>query len=1122
MINVYSKNETNFNTNGIATLEPTECLFTADINGVWQLDLVLAYDNDGKYETVEKDSIIKVNNINVINEQQYNYQLFRVYDIKKDNDSESVICYPVGLDARFDTYVDRLELYDMTGSAAISRINELTNKYTLTSDINKVASSEYKHSNIIAMINGEEGGFVNVWGGEICYDNYVIRVLTRLGRSTGAPDVRYGKNITGMEYELDTTNVVTRLYPETADGTKLNADTRYQLTANNYVDSPLINDYPFPRNFYVETPYKTIQLTEDGSAEYALSIERYNYILQTTQTRWQSIFLHDTNMLIDNEIELEWFYSYYPLTQINDNVQGIVEHIWRKLINNSVTPILNGDVQSLIYNAIKAGFDDIFNNLSYSRSWVQIGQTYYYTYSWDTGHTYAVKSAWIKSGSKWYWVNNLGERGNLYDDGKWKWYKVKGKSYKRYGNKKKKRYLKSQWYKINDVWYYFDSQGKGIKGDALRTYCYDKIDGYYTSYYYPSIVDYAINTERLLIQLLYTQMTNYCNNLFTADGLDKPVINMSIDMVDLSKTTMYDGYSDLLNIKLGDDVRCINNKIGIESTEKIVGLTYDVLRGFNTAVKIGLTQSSVIDILTSIGSKSETRLVAGENVIIKDGKIDVVIPSSLKDVIVNGESVVDGETAYIDLDSMGIDETIDVIYGEDNPDNDEGSDRDFYLKGLIDYIFSEDRVFLNESEDHPMTLDFEAVSKSEFNFTITGIPSAFDKGEHAIFTPAGLIDGEEYTVEFDLQYENTTWMYAPYFDGLEIGSKRIEFILYDDSLHHYEETFTYTEGDVFEFKFYQADDDRLFTAHFTNFTISGDIKYSKITDIYNKDKEVWIKYEKEGGSGDGEHITLTQAEYNALSEAEKNDPSKFYFIEDAPSSPVGIWIGNTKSNYSTEEKVIGTWIDGKPLYQKTINCGGLANTGTIVTPHNISNVDRIIKMTGTAYSTSNNYTLPLEDIDAQAGINGTIRLYANNVNVYITTYRNQTEYDESKVTLQYTKTTDTAYTVPVGDANYYSTLEQIVGRWIDGKPLYQKTYSGTLPNTEPISNYFAISLPNNIDSVANVCGLLNGITPINSYYSDSNYNIFFINSTKTNIVVNGRNISGNDFIVTLQYTKTTD
>lgn len=28
--------------------------------------------------------------------------------------------------------------------------------------------------------------------------------------------------------------------------------------------------------------------------------------------------------------------------------------------------------------------------------------------------------------------------------------------------------------------------------------------------------------------------------------------------------------------------------------------------------------------------------------------------------------------------------------------------------------------------------------------------------------------------------------------------------------------------------------------------------------------------------------------------------------------------GNPANNYSTEEQVIGTWIDGKPLYQKTV------------------------------------------------------------------------------------------------------------------------------------------------------------------------------------------------------------
>ena len=31
-----------------------------------------------------------------------------------------------------------------------------------------------------------------------------------------------------------------------------------------------------------------------------------------------------------------------------------------------------------------------------------------------------------------------------------------------------------------------------------------------------------------------------------------------------------------------------------------------------------------------------------------------------------------------------------------------------------------------------------------------------------------------------------------------------------------------------------------------------------------------------------------------------------------------LYIKKTGDNYSTEERVVGTWIDGKPLYQKTI------------------------------------------------------------------------------------------------------------------------------------------------------------------------------------------------------------
>lgn len=54
---------------------------------------------------------------------------------------------------------------------------------------------------------------------------------------------------------------------------------------------------------------------------------------------------------------------------------------------------------------------------------------------------------------------------------------------------------------------------------------------------------------------------------------------------------------------------------------------------------------------------------------------------------------------------------------------------------------------------------------------------------------------------------------------------------------------------------------------------------------------------------------LTQAQYDNLSSAEKNNGT-IYFITDAPSNPV---------DYSTSEKVIGHWIDGSTLYERTFD-----------------------------------------------------------------------------------------------------------------------------------------------------------------------------------------------------------
>ena len=57
------------------------------------------------------------------------------------------------------------------------------------------------------------------------------------------------------------------------------------------------------------------------------------------------------------------------------------------------------------------------------------------------------------------------------------------------------------------------------------------------------------------------------------------------------------------------------------------------------------------------------------------------------------------------------------------------------------------------------------------------------------------------------------------------------------------------------------------------------------------------------------------------------------------------------NNYSTEEKIVGTWIDGKPLYQKTVtaNCPNVPTNGSpyvVTTASGISDIDNIVSNEG--------------------------------------------------------------------------------------------------------------------------------------------------------------------------------
>lgn len=113
---------------------------------------------------------------------------------------------------------------------------------------------------------------------------------------------------------------------------------------------------------------------------------------------------------------------------------------------------------------------------------------------------------------------------------------------------------------------------------------------------------------------------------------------------------------------------------------------------------------------------------------------------------------------------------------------------------------------------------------------------------------------------------------------------------------------------------------------------------------------------------------------------------------------------NNLEIYSTHERRMGTWIDGKPLYRKVIDLGNLPNATnkTIATNLTINSSNCVIrKLTGVAnYSTG--VTLPLPYISSTSSIS----LGINNANAIEITSTSDRSSATGYVILEYTKATD--------------------------------------------------------------------------------------------------------------------
>lgn len=252
MIQIYTPSNTDYSKNGDQTLLPVSASVHAILNGAWEAEITHPIDAEGRWKYITEEAVIKMPSFN-------GDQLFRVKTAQKQDSGVTATLEPIFYDSMGDCWLSDIRPTGKSGQDALDIMLAPNSKYSGLSNITRAATAYYQNMNFMQALNGDiDQSFINRWGGEILFDNLTVIVNDRVGGDYGI-ELRYGKNIPqdGMGYEVDTRDVVTRIYPQAYNG--------YKMTGNGYVDSPLINNYPTVKS--VSMTFDNVKMRDDAQED---------------------------------------------------------------------------------------------------------------------------------------------------------------------------------------------------------------------------------------------------------------------------------------------------------------------------------------------------------------------------------------------------------------------------------------------------------------------------------------------------------------------------------------------------------------------------------------------------------------------------------------------------------------------------------------------------------------------------------------------------------------------------------------------------------------------------------------------------------------------------------------
>jgi phage minor structural protein len=253
---LFAANETQFNSMGIGVLADTiSAHVSEERNGAFELEFI--YPVDGPlFGELQKDRIVKAK---ANDDANMDSQLFRIYYISKPINGQ---CTYKAEHVSYELGKNPITSVNVTGTAqqfmnAVLQNTIFPHRFTAISDDPTTSSSSLIRVSAREAFGGTTGSLIQIWGGELTFDNWLIRQSLNRGTDTGII-VGYGKNLTDLNQEEAIDTTYTSIYPyatiqvSTGEGDDATTTDQAIELPEKYVESPYVGNYAYGRCLTVD------------------------------------------------------------------------------------------------------------------------------------------------------------------------------------------------------------------------------------------------------------------------------------------------------------------------------------------------------------------------------------------------------------------------------------------------------------------------------------------------------------------------------------------------------------------------------------------------------------------------------------------------------------------------------------------------------------------------------------------------------------------------------------------------------------------------------------------------------------------------------------------------------